>query len=103
MFEVDEKFNFRYINVDTVPRITVDADRITGDALVHEDNQRISHTEANNKINTVNASVLPTIHQPPGKCDPVFDLPCLCPRRRFADPPDQLPMPATRSNIPALE
>ena len=103
MFEVDEKFNIRYSNVDTVPRITVDADKIAGDAVVHEDTQRISHTKVNNKINTVTASVLPTIRQPPGKCDPESDLPCSCPRRRFADPPDQLLMQATRSNIPALE
>ena len=43
------------------------------------------------------------VRQPPGECDPESDLPCSCPRRSFADPPDQLPMPATKSNIQALE
>ena len=28
---------------------------------------------------------------------------CSCPRRSFADPPEQMPFPATRSNIPVLE
>ena len=43
------------------------------------------------------------VRQPPGECDPESDLPCSCPRRSFADPPDQLPMPTTKSNIQALE
>lgn len=41
--------------------------------------------------------------QPKGQCDPESDLPCSCPRRAFADPPDKLPMPATDSNRKALE
>ena len=40
--------------------------------------------------------------QPKGQCDPESDLPCSCPRRAFADPPDKLPMPATDSNRKAL-
>ena len=40
------------------------------------------------------------VRQPPGECDPV---PSSCPRRSFAEPPDQLPMPANKSNIHALE
>ena len=102
-FEVDGKFNVGYINVESVPRITADDEVITGDTVVHEDTQRISQTEFHNKINNGTSSVLPAIRQPPGECDPESDPPCTCPRRRFADPPDQLPMPETRSNIPALE
>ena len=30
-------------------------------------------------------------------------MPCLCPRRRFVDPPAEMTMPATCSNVPALE
>ena len=41
--------------------------------------------------------------QPLGQCDPESSLPCSCPRRCFMDPPESLPMPATTSNIPALE
>ena len=41
--------------------------------------------------------------QPLGECYPESDLPCSCPRRNFADPPEQIPLPATRSNIPAPE
>ena len=39
-FEVDGKFNVRYINVEPVPRITADDEAITGDTVVHEDTQR---------------------------------------------------------------
>ena len=46
---------------------------------------------------------IPPAHQPPGVCDPESDVPCSCPRRIFIDRADQLPMPATRSNVPALE
>ena len=78
-------------------------DKINGDMMFRGDDQRTTHTEVHNKINTVTSSVLPTIRQPPGDCDPESYLPCSCPRRRFADPPDQLPMPATHSNVHALE
>ena len=43
------------------------------------------------------------VRQPPGECDPESDLPCSCPRRSFADPPEQLPMPETKSITPASE
>ena len=43
------------------------------------------------------------VRQPPGECDPEYDLPCSCPRRSFAEPPEQLPRPATKINIQALE
>ena len=81
-------------------RITAVNDEINGNMM---DNQRNDQTEVHNKINTVMSSVLPTIRQPPRECDPESDLPCSCPTRRFADPPEQLPLPATRSNVPALE
>jgi hypothetical protein len=41
--------------------------------------------------------------QPLGECDPESPIPCSCPRRCFTDPPDFIPMPATESNVPALE
>ena len=41
---------------------------------------------------------LPT-DQPPGICDPDSDVP----RRRFFDTPAQMPLPATSSNVHALE
>ena len=44
-----------------------------------------------------------TAKQPVGECDPESPLPCRCPRRKFIDPPDKIPMPATDSNINALE
>ena len=84
-----------YIKAETVPMIAAENERITEDTVVHEDPQRISQTEVDNKINNVSSTVLPAILQPPGERDPESDLPCSCPRRRFADPPDQLPMPAT--------
>jgi hypothetical protein len=43
------------------------------------------------------------VRQPKGECDPESDLPCSCPRRRFVEPPDKLPMPATASNRKVLE
>ena len=46
-FEVDEKFNLSYINVESAPRTTVDDEWITGDT------QMISPTEVHNKINNV--------------------------------------------------
>ena len=55
------------------------------------------------KIDSGTPSIPMPTHQPPGKCDPESDVPCSCPRRRFVDPPDQIPMPATHSNVPALE
>ena len=93
----------RYVEVEHVPRSTALDDESNGDMVVRENNQSINHTEVHNNINTVTSSVLPTIRQPTGYCDPESDFPCFCPRRRFADPPDQLPMPATHSNVPALE
>ena len=63
--------------------------------MVHEDIQKSSQTEVHNKINNVTSSVLPAIRQPPGECDPESDQPCSCPRRRFADPLNQWPVPAT--------
>ena len=53
--------------------------------------------------NTDVQTIRTAIRQPPGECDPESDLPCSCPRRSFAEPRDQLTMPATRSNVPALE
>jgi hypothetical protein len=57
----DGPFNIRYIEVEHVPRITMVDEEITGDTVVREDAQRISHTEVHNKINTVTSSVLPAI------------------------------------------
>jgi hypothetical protein len=37
--------------------------------------------------------------QPKGECDQESDLPCSCPRRRFVEPSDKLPMPAAASNM----
>ena len=51
----------------------------------------------------VSADVHVAVRQPLGECAPKSDLPCSCPRRSFADPPEQLPLPATKSNIPALK
>ena len=95
-----DRFEF---DVGNVPRLASVDEKITWDTVVREDTQRISQNEVNNKINNVTTSVLPAIRQLPGECNPESDLPCSCPRRRFADLPDQLPMPATRSNIQALE
>ena len=39
------------------------------------------------------------VRQPLGESD----LPCSCPRRSFAEPPEQLPMPATKRKAPAPE
>jgi hypothetical protein len=44
-----------------------------------------------------------SVRQPKGECDPESDLPCSCPRRRFVEPPEKLPMPATASNRKVLE
>ena len=41
--------------------------------------------------------------QPVGECDPESILPCQCPRRTFADPPEELPMDATADNREKLE
>ena len=51
-------------------------DAINGDMM---DNQRTDHIEVHNRINTMTSSVLETICQPPGECDPESDLPCSCP------------------------
>ena len=98
--KVDGPYNIRYIEVEQVPRITAVGDKINGDMV---DNQRTDQTEVRTKIDTVMSSVLRVIRQPPGECDLDSDVPCSCPRGRFADPPDQLPIPATRNNVPALE
>ena len=36
-FEVDEKFNLRYIAKETIPRSNTKEEGITGDTVVHED------------------------------------------------------------------
>ena len=74
-FEVDEKFDLRYINVDSVPRITAYDVEITGDTAVRKDTQRISQTKVHNKVNNVTSSVLQAIRQPPGEYEPESDLP----------------------------
>ena len=74
-FEVDEKFNLRYIASETVPRINTEEEGITGDSVVHEDAQEISQAEVPTKIHTVTSSALTAIRQPPGECDPDSDLP----------------------------
>ena len=51
------------------------------------------------EVHTAEAAV----RQPQGQCDPESPLPCSCPRRNFTDPQDYIPMPATKSNVPALE
>jgi hypothetical protein len=43
------------------------------------------------------------VKQPKGECDPESPLPCKCPRSNFTEPPKNIPMPATKSNIIALE
>ena len=53
---------------------------------------------------TKNKDVTSTsVQQPKGECDPESDLPCSCPRRRFVEPPEEMPMPATTSNRIGLE
>ena len=75
-------------------------DEIDGDII---DDLRNAQTVVNNKINALMSPIMSTNHQMKGKCDPKSDLQCSCPRRRFVDSPEQLPMPATSSNVPALE
>jgi hypothetical protein len=43
------------------------------------------------------------VKQQKGECDPESSLPCQYPRRNFTEPPENIPMPATKSNIMALE
>ena len=43
---------------------------------------------------TKNKDVTSTsVRQTKGECDPESDLPCSCPRRRFVEPPEEMPMP----------
>jgi hypothetical protein len=95
-FEVDGPYNIRYIEVEQVPGTTADIEKA---ATGMRENLRTDLT----KIESGTPSIpLPT-YQPPGKCNPDSDMPCSCPKRRFVDPPAQIPMPATRSNVDALE
>jgi hypothetical protein len=95
-FEVDGPYNIRYIAVEQVPDTTAVRNEADKDMMK---NLRTYIT----KIDSGTPSIPMPTHQPPGKCDPESDVPCSCPRRRFVDPPDQIPMPATRNNVPALE
>jgi hypothetical protein len=45
----------------------------------------------------------PAVRQPKGACDPESELPCSGPRIAFADPPEEMPMAATASNMKVLE
>ena len=65
-----------------------------------EDKQTVDDKK---QVPRVVTSIDTMVKQPEGECDPESTLPCRCPRRRFADPPETLPMPATASNITALE
>ena len=124
--EIDSKFNFRYIAADPVVESGTlhDIDheeQPSATQLVNDQNDgepngvstgemtsnesEFEEPEAGESKDThTNVQKIQTaIRQPPGECDPESDLPCSCPRRSFAEPPDQLTMPATRSNVPALE
>ena len=97
-FQVDSNLNVKYIAADVaevtdtleIPVINTKIDEeMFGPEEVINDGSAYIHQTA--------------VRQPPGECDPESDLPCSCPRRSFTHPPDQLPMPATKSNIQALE
>ena len=51
--------------------------------------------DTNTNVQTIRTA----IRQPPGECDPESDLPCSYPRRSFAEPPDQLTMPAKKKRV----
>ena len=71
-----------------------------------EEGQKVdSDNDASPTIIAKQPDAFPTViaKQPIGECDPESPLPCRCPRRKFRDPPDNIPMPATDSNISALE
>ena len=79
--------------------IEVSTDERTSDQLDSGDPEAGRGTEINPNVPMIQTA----IRQPTGECDPESDLPSSCPRRSFAEPPDQLPMLATKSNVPALE
>ena len=105
-FEVDAKFNFRYIATETSPQIAVVHVEALGEPNHGPQQGGDLQDDAEVGTNEIPAKVYASpavIRQPPGVCDPDSDLQCSCPRRNFAGPPEQIPLTATKSNIPALE
>ena len=73
------------------------ASKMTG---AKPDQQEVVKEITKNKVKDVTSA---SLRQPNGECDPESNLPCSCPRRRFVEPPEEMPMPATTSNRIGLE
>jgi hypothetical protein len=60
-------------------------------------------TDAFMEVGGIRSAPPDVVKQPKGECDPESLLPCQYPSRNVTELPDTIPMPATESNIPALE
>ena len=97
---MDAKYNLRYIATETRPQVDVVLqEEEHDDKVADKDDADVEIDEIPAKVYASQAA----IRQPLRECDLESDLPCSCPMRNFADPPEHIPLPATRSNIPTLE
>ena len=80
-----------------------------GKGMSDEEVAKLAHQETVDKETESRETDIPgpgsstSVRQPVGDRDPESELPCSCPRRTFADPPEEMPMPAMASNRKALQ
>ena len=73
-FEVDEKFNVRYIAAETHPRISTADDGFAGDSAANEDDEEIGQTEAPASINSSHTAAPKQLSWRSGDRDPHCNL-----------------------------
>ena len=73
-FEVDEKFNVRYIAAETHPRISTADNGFAGDSAANEDDEEIGQTEAPASINSSHTAAPKQLSWRSGDRDPHCNL-----------------------------